>query len=95
MKLFIMNVDMRGGYQEPQAWQTDVVDKETDKTVGWVYAERSPASRTISLFGGKYEATFSSGHSIDECIAFAKGVEAVMNHLTTIPNEVPEASEPT
>ncbi len=87
MKLLVKYVDMRGGYQEGQSWETEVVDEETDKIVGWVNAERSPASRTISLFGGKYEATFSSGHSIDECTAFAKGVEAVLNHMVAVSGE--------
>jgi hypothetical protein len=93
MKLLVNYVDMRGGYQEGQAWQTDVLDEETGKKVGWVHAERSPAFRTISLFGGKYEATFSSAHSIDECNAFARGVAAVLNHMVSVPEEVTESSE--
>jgi hypothetical protein len=94
MKLLVKYVDMRGGYQEGQAWRTDVVDEETGKIVGWVHAERSPAFRTISLFGGKYETTFSSSDSISECNAFARGVEAVLNHMVAISEEVAKASEP-
>jgi hypothetical protein len=81
MKLLVQWVDMRGGYMSTQAWRTDVIDEDTGKTVGFVDAERSPATRHISLFGGKYQATFSSNASIAECNAFAKGVEAVLNHM--------------
>jgi hypothetical protein len=98
MKLVVETVNMRGGYQSTEAWTTKVVDEETGKTVGWVHNQRSPGShafRHISLFGGKYEAEFSSNDSVSECRAFAKGVEAVLNHLVGMPEESSLSSEPT
>lgn len=95
MNLLVKHIDMRGGYQEGQAWHTDVVDDETGRIVGYVHAERSPAFRTISLFGGKYEETFSSNHSMEECAAFAKGVQAVLNHMVAIPAEESKPYEAT
>ena len=81
MKLLVQWVDLRGGYAEQVAFRTNVVDQESGKIVGFVDAERSPATRHISLFDGKYQAEFSSPRSIYECDAFAKGVEAVLNHM--------------
>jgi hypothetical protein len=82
MKLLVYWVDMRGGYIDPVVFDSDVVDQDTGKKVGHVIAERSPGKtrkRHISLFGGKYQGNFESP---DECDAFAKGVEAVLNHMT-------------
>ncbi len=87
MRLLVQWVDMRGGYTQPVAWRTDVIDRDTGKVVGFVDSERSPAERHISLFGGKYEGHFSSGNSRQECNAFAKGVEAVLNHIVAAPEE--------
>ena len=87
MRLLVNNVDMRGGYQGAQAWKTDVLDEETSKIVGYVHSQREPDStafRLISLFGGKYQAEFSSTVSGSECAAFAKGVEAVLNHMLEV-----------
>lgn len=98
MKLVVEIVNMRGGYQGTEAWETKVVDKETGKTVGWVHNQRSPGSfafRHISLFGGKYEAEFSSNDSASECRAFAKGVEAVLNHMVDTREESNLSGEPT
>jgi hypothetical protein len=91
MRLLVQWVDMRGGYRGPEAWQTDVLDQDTGKQVGFVDAERSPATRHISLFGGKYQATFTSSVSRDECDAFAKGVEAVLNHIIEADEEQTES----
>ncbi len=87
MRLLVKYIDMRGNYQEPQAWETEVIDEETGKVVGWVHAERSPAFRHISLFDGKYQAEFTSHNSALECAAFAKGVEAVLNHMVEVHEE--------
>ncbi len=95
MRLLVKHVHMRGGNQEPQAWKTDVIDEETDKIIGWVHAERSPAFRHISLFGGKYQAEFTSNNSLLECDAFAKGVEAVLNHMVDMREESSPSREPT
>lgn len=87
MRLLVQWVDMRGGYPTPVTFETDIIDKDTGKKVGFVEAERSPAKRRISLFGGKYRATFNSNVSHLECDAFAKGVEAVMNHMVAADEE--------
>ena len=87
MKLLVQWVDMRGGYPTRVMFETDVIDEDTGKKVGFVEAERSPAKRSISLFGGKYKATFNSNVSHLECDAFAKGVEAVLNHMVAADEE--------
>lgn len=81
MRLLVQWVDMRGGYATQVSFKTDVIDQDTGKIVGFVEAERSPAARHISLFGGKYQGDFKSP---EQCDAFAKGVEAVLNHLTAV-----------
>jgi hypothetical protein len=43
-----------------------------------------PTARFISLFGGKYTGEFDSH---EECVAFAKGVESVLNHIVSTGNE--------
>jgi hypothetical protein len=78
MKLKVPHVDLRGGYSEDVGGKFDVVDEETGKIVGFLHAYRSPRVRHISLFAGKYSADLESH---EQCAAFAKGVEAVLNHL--------------
>ena len=75
------------GYGE----HADVVDLDTGKTVGRVTSgnreykgnQRFP-SRSISLFEKKYIGQFNSN---EECAAFAKGVEAVLNHMVSVGGE--------
>lgn len=98
MRLLVKNVDMRGGYQDAQAWKTDVIDEDTGKIVGSVHSQREPtmpAFRHISLFGRKYQAEFASNVSASECAAFAKGVEAVLNHMLEISEEESLTGDPT
>jgi hypothetical protein len=95
MRLLVQHLDMRGGYQAQEAWTTQVIDQDTGNIVGWVHHERSPALRFISLFGGKYEAEFSSSNSQLECDAFAKGIEAVLTHMVAIPDESHSSGEQT
>jgi hypothetical protein len=92
MKLLVHDVNMRGGYTGRVAWRPEVIDEDTGKVVGFVHCERSPAERHISLFGGKYQGQFRSHEG---CVAFAKGVEAVLNHIVAADEEetVPEAAE--
>jgi hypothetical protein len=59
------------------------MDEDTNKEVGFVEATRSPITRHISLFGGKYQGDFKTP---EECAAFAKGVEAVLNHMVESPD---------
>jgi hypothetical protein len=79
MKLLVQWVDMRGGFIEPVTFTTDVIDETSGTKIGFVEASRSPRERRISLFNGKYVSVFESR---EECYAFAKGVEAVLNHMT-------------
>jgi hypothetical protein len=49
-----------------------------------------PIKRHISLFDGKYQGSFEDG---EQCEAFAKGVEAVLNHMTEATEEQAEACQ--
>jgi hypothetical protein len=86
MRLSVKSINMRGGYREAE-WESEVIDEETGDIVGWVRSETSPAWRRIWLLGGKYQADFSSTNSRLECEAFAKGVEAVLNHMVDMREE--------
>jgi len=55
--------------------------KKRKLKVGFIEETGSPISRYISLFGGKYQGTFTIP---DECVAFCKGVEAVLSHVVSI-----------
>jgi hypothetical protein len=81
MILLVKWVDLRGGYTTPVAFRTPIVDEDMGREVGFVDAERSPRNRHVSLFGSKYQADFETP---EQCQAFAKGVEAVLNHMTAI-----------
>jgi hypothetical protein len=81
MKLKIPGLDIRrlGG-----SIQSDSVDdEETGKSVGRIVHASSLDGnrRRISLFDGKYEGSFKTH---EECIAFARGVEAVLNHMVSL-----------
>jgi len=61
----------------------DVIDRDSGQRVGTLecgYGTRLPnmrqPGRTISLFGGRHRGCFET-HA--ECVAFAKGVESVIN----------------
>jgi hypothetical protein len=63
-----------------------IVDEDTGKTVGFMSggygSGRDNIPRyVIRMFGGKYGAGFKSW---EECSAFAKGVEAVLSHITSV-----------
>jgi hypothetical protein len=77
MRLKVPYVDLRrvlGSHGE------SVVDEDTGKSVGQVTYYRGE-NRTIALFG-KYHGQFKTD---EECAAFAKGVEAVLNHMVSTP----------
>ena len=80
MKLKFCWHPMRGNHLSPIEVKSDVVDEDTDKVVGYLIEKTPPIERTISLFGGKYVGVFKKQ---EECAAFARGVEAVLNHLTS------------
>jgi hypothetical protein len=81
MRLVLENVEMRGGCIGDYAWPTDVID--ADRKVGVLSHERSPAARHISLFGGKYQGSFKTFEGAE---GFARGVEAVFNHMVEVPD---------
>jgi hypothetical protein len=57
-----------------------IIDGQTGKTIG-VFTYGHQIGRTVSLFDGKYRGTFET-HA--QCWAFAKGVEAVLNHILSV-----------
>jgi hypothetical protein len=85
MKLIVHTMDLRGRYASTVSFRSKVIDEDTGEQVGFVEETRSPPRRHISLFGGKYHGVFTKP---EECAAFAKGVEAVMNHLVELPDLV-------
>lgn len=86
MNLIAYWTDMRGGFTTKVSARTEIIDKDTNKEVGFIEASRSPIVRHVSLFGGKYQGDFTTP---EECSAFVKGVEAVLNHMI----ELPEVAE--
>ncbi len=54
-------------------------EDETGITVGQLIYSKGEG-RSVSLFGGKYKGCFDSQ---DGLVGFVKGVEAVLNHLTS------------
>ena len=60
-----------------------VIDKDTGKSVGVIHY-RHDRGRRIYLFGDKYKGVLRTH---DECVAFAKGVEAVLSHMVSAPSE--------
>jgi hypothetical protein len=80
MRLTFEKLDARHGCAE-----VDVYDEETGKCVGkvgasnGVFHEGYPyRARYVRLFNQKYFGTFDTH---DECVAFVKGVETVLNHM--------------
>jgi hypothetical protein len=77
--------------QDARSWKGmsghagDVIDLDTGERVGyiqihqgfWIGTRRSH-TRSISMMDGKYQGSFDTH---DECYGFAKGIEAVINHL--------------
>lgn len=59
----------------------EIIDEDTGRMVGIIRSSGRPYGHGIhvSLFG-KYKSTIHSG---EECWGFVKGVEAVLNHMTT------------
>jgi hypothetical protein len=65
-----------------RSWNAiDVLDKDSNRIVGSIRSKSSglPGIR-ISLFDQKYEATVST---YEECLGFVKGVQAVLNRITS------------
>jgi hypothetical protein len=79
----------KGGYTHP------IIDGDTGKVIGTLRCHEGSwgggapnykryHSRTISLIDDKYRRSFETH---DECVAFAKGVEAVINRLAAPKNQ--------
>lgn len=71
-----------------------VIDLDTGKTIGFISGRHGSAldsfpSWVIQLFDAKYSAGFKSW---EECAAFAKGVETVLNHMISV-GEVETATD--
>jgi hypothetical protein len=81
MRLRVPYVDLRRQTGSGQSKSVD--DEDTGKSVGQIIYFTGPSGpkRTISLFG-KYHGEFETD---EECAAFAKGVEEVLNHMVSIP----------
>ena len=76
MRFNFRKVDLRGS---GGSMGESIDDEDTGKSVGGIVYGTGPRSRSISLFG-KYRGTFATH---EECVAFTKGVEAVLNHMIT------------
>jgi hypothetical protein len=76
MKIEIPVIDLR----HQTSGGRPITDADTGKEVGMLYYGHQNG-RTVSLFDGKYQMTFEE-HT--QCWAFAKGVEAVLNHMVSI-----------
>ena len=76
MRLKVPKVDLRAQDAGGEA----IIDEDTGNIVGlFHYGHQS--GRAVKLFDGKYYGEFGS-HA--ECCAFAKGVEAVLNHMVAV-----------
>jgi len=98
MHLDVPKVDARRHACGSRSQSRPVTDLETGKTVGYLSVSQGRSSiqnggsgceptRHISLFDGKYQGSFDKH---EECVAFARGVEAVLNHLHSVDERVPE-----
>ena len=74
----------RGDHRTRKSSAYDVLDEVTGKCVGTVSIERAHRghkrypTRIIRLFDAKYVGSFNT-HTA--CVAFVKGVEAVLNYM--------------
>jgi hypothetical protein len=98
MLLDVPKVDARRHAFGSRFQKRPVTDLESGKTVGYLSISqgRSPIhnggpewepTRHISLFDGKYQGRFDKH---EECVAFARGVEAVLNHLHSLGQKASE-----
>jgi hypothetical protein len=83
MRLKLARVDTY--YAGKTSYQYGVFDEVTGKYVGTInidrYIGKRRVGRTVQLFDKKYGASFDT-HM--ECVAFVKGVEAVLNHILRV-----------
>ena len=85
MRLKLQRVDAR--YARTMPTQYGVFDEVTGKCVGAVAIDRHVGKRcvfrTVVLFDERYSGSFDT-HT--ECVAFVKGVEAVLNDILKAKN---------
>jgi hypothetical protein len=88
MKLTFKFFDGRGRHQVP------VIDLDTGKEVGHVVSYGVGFYNTggirVSLLDGKYSGEFDSRKA---CWGFVKGVEAVLNHMTSFRDQAVAARD--
>jgi uncharacterized protein YraI len=70
-----------------RSWNFErIVDQDTGNSVGYVKSEgvgfAGDGGIDVSLFDGKYARTLNR---YEECWGFVKGVEAVLNHMVSVP----------
>jgi hypothetical protein len=76
MKIQIPLVDLR----RQVSGSEPIFDADTGRDIG-AFRYGHQGGRTVSLFDGKYQGSFETH---EECCAFAKGVQAVLNHMVYI-----------
>jgi hypothetical protein len=83
-------------YTGKTSYQYGVFDEVTGKCIGTVnidrYIGKRRVARAVQLFDKRYTGSFDA-HA--ECVAFLKGVEAVLNatSVNVMPNHMPEVKE--
>jgi hypothetical protein len=89
MRIEVPKID--GRTQVDTSRDHPIHDLDTGNKIGWLSFNQGismrPGRRCISLFGRKYIGYFDN-HS--ECFGFAKGVEAVLNHMVSLPKKQSE-----
>jgi hypothetical protein len=75
MRIKVPNINLRGD----KHGGTSIDDEDTGESIGQLIFGTG-SGRSILLFGEKYRGHFQSH---EECVAFAQGVQAVLNHMTS------------
>lgn len=74
----------------------DIIDQDTGETIGHIRSNGTGFDHIggidISMFDDKYRITVNR---CDECWAFIKGVETVLNHMTATGNRTKQATQST
>lgn len=80
MRIKVPNVNSCGAMS---AITHQVLDLDPSNPISYYESRYRPSAPTryISLFGGNYVGRFGT---LSECVAFAKGVESVLNHLGSL-----------
>lgn len=76
MRFVIPKIDLR----RQMSGSDTITEETTGKTVGQFLYNHGDRSRQVLLYG-KYSGDFETH---EECVAFAKGVAAVLSHMTKV-----------